>query len=543
MRNIILFISTIMLLNISCSDLDVDPRDRYSNEIVWKNITNLDLYVNHLYSKTIYHHSEIGGTNLSDGYSDILKYSLTYEGHHNRMALMPNYLSPQNTGALSSWGESYEAIKILNEFIINANKYGGNLEKTEVDTRLAEARFLRAFMYHKLIIRHGGIVLRVSDEVLDGPNEKNKERASTEESWDWVMSELNAIENQLPEKWDDKNVGRITKGALYALMARSALYAERWDNAITAAKKVEAMAEEKQLYGLMESFDKIYDTPHNKEIILGAYYKRPELTNEFDRYFSPTGDITHYGGYASPTEELVSQFDINTGSGWESFDWNNPEHSASPYANREPRFYATILYNGAPWKGRTIETFKDGADGAIEYYFGNGQPKTVTGYFMRKFLEEKVKDFVQEKGDQYWIEFRYAEILTILSEAYARKDNFSQAYRYINMIRNRVSLPDLPQQNTWKAYYQDLQKEKVCEFAFEGHRYWDLRRWKTAPSVLDGMRMHGVSVTKNDDGTFSYQVIDCDKEDRYFPEKYLVVPIPDFETRNNTLCKQDPMWQ
>jgi hypothetical protein len=463
--------------------------------------------------------------------------------HHNRMALMPNYLFPSNMEFLSPWSLTYSAIKQLNEFIIDAGKYGGNIDPKDLKVRIAEVRFLRALMYHKLIVRHGGVVLRVDNEKLDGPNEKNKARATTSDSWNWVITELNDLASQLPEVWDNNSTGRITQGAAYGLIARSALYAERWDDAIEAAKKVEAMAEDKNLYGLEDNFEDVFTKAHNKEIILAAYYKRPDFTHEFDRYFSPTGDIEGNGGYASPTEELVSQFDIFANGSWQPFDWDNAKHSASPYNNRDPRFYSTILYNGAPWKGRTIETYIGGADGYMDYFFGNNQPKTVTGYFMRKFLENKVKYFAQERSDQYWIEMRYAEILTILSEAYAHKENFLQAYQYLNKIRKRVDMPDLPQQNSWNDYLKDLEKEKMCEFAFEGHRYWDLRRWKTAMTKLNGVRMHGVAITKNDDGSFTYEIVDCDKADRYFSERYLVVPIPTFEIRNNNLCKQDPSWE
>ncbi|MBC9934932.1 RagB/SusD family nutrient uptake outer membrane protein [Chitinophaga qingshengii] len=534
-----------ILLLVSCAwsctrTLDVAPGDKYSNGVVWKNTSNLDLYVNSLYG-ALYQFSEIGGPDLSDGYSDILKYSQTYmDTYHNRVCLSPAFLSPATTEAVSPWSAAYGHIRKLNEFIIDAGKYGSNINASDLAVRLAEIRFLRAFVYSKLITRHGGVVLRVDDEKLDGPAEKNKARATTAASWQWVTGELKAIAEQLPEAWDNNGTGRITKGAAYALLARAALYAEQWDDAISAGRKVEAMK-----YALVNNFEEVFSTPHNKEIILAAYYKRPDLTNNFDRYFAPTGDIERYGGYASPTEELVSQFDIKTGNRWERFSWDNPDHKANPYTNRDPRFYATILYNGAPWKGRTLQTYAGGTDSYIEYFDGNARNRSVTGYFIRKFLENKVKDFVAEKGDQYWIEIRYAEIITILSEAYGRgKNDFITAYRYLNMLRERpgVGLPPLPVKDKPEEYLNDLQKEKMCEFAFEGHRYWDLRRWKKAGTVLNGVRMHGMEIKKTGD-SYEYNLVDCDKADRFFPERYYTMPIPDFEIKNNLACKQDPAWQ
>lgn len=529
----------------SCSrSLDVTPGDKYSNSVVWKNTSNLDLYVNSLYS-ALYQFAEIGGPDLSDGYADILKYSQTYmDTYHNRICLSPAFLSPANVEAISPWSAAYTHIRKLNEFIIDARQYGSNINAPDLSVRLAEIRFLRAFVYSKLITRHGGVVLRADDENLDGPAQKNKARATTAESWQWVISELKTVAEQLPEAWDNNSTGRITKGAAYALLARAALYAEQWDQAISAARKVESMANAGK-YALLNKFEDVFYTPHNKELILAAYYKRPDLTNNFDRYFAPTGDIERYGGYASPTEELVSRFDIKTGNRWERFNWDNPEHKANPYMNRDPRFYATILYNGAPWKGRTLETYVGGADSYIEYFDGNARNRSVTGYFIRKFLENKVKDFVSEKGDQYWIEFRYAEIITILSEAYGRgKGDFITAYRYLNMLRERpgVALSTLPVKDKAEEYLDDLQKEKMCEFAFEGHRYWDLRRWKKAGTILNGVRMHGMEIKKSGD-SYEYNLVDCDKADRFFPERYYVMPVPDFEIKNNLACRQNPAWQ
>lgn len=532
----------------SCTDsLDVDPHDKYTNKAVWENIKNVDLYVNNLY-QALYLYSEVGSVNLTDGFSDILKYSQTYmDTEHNRMCLSPSYLTPANAEVISPWAATYSQIKSLNEFIVDAGKFGGHLNKEQLDIRLAEAKFLRAFLYHKLIVRHGGVVMRVSNDRLDGPQDKNKKRSTTEESWNWVIDELGTIAPLLPYKWDDANEGRITRGAAYSLIARSALYAERWDEAIKAAKQVENIANTQNLYAVIDAFDKVFDTPHNKEIILGVYYKRPTLTNSFDNYFAPTGDMERRGGYATPTENLVSQFDIKVGNRWERFDWENSTHSENPYQNRDPRFYATILYNGAPWKGRNLETYVGGTDGYIEYFDGNSRNRTVTGYFVRKFLENKVKDFVTEKGDQYWIEIRYAEIMLILSEAYARgKNDYGMAYKYLNMVRERVSvaLPALATKMNDEEYLSDLQREKMCEFAFEGHRYWDLRRWNKAEDVLHGTRMTGMQIVKDEKTkALSYTLVDCDKADRFFPERYYIVPIPEFEIRNNLDCKQDASWQ
>ncbi len=89
---------------------------------------------------------------------------------------------------------------------------------------------------------------------------------------------------------------------------------------------------------------------------------------------------------AVPTQEMVDSYYMADGS---KFDWENPEHKADPYKNREARFYASILYNGAPWKGRTIETFVGGTDGFKEFGIDNHPNTTTTGYYIRKMINER----------------------------------------------------------------------------------------------------------------------------------------------------------
>ena len=141
---------------------------------------------------------------------------------------------------------------------------------------------------------------------------------------------------------------------------------------------------------------------------------------------------------------------------------------------------------------------------------------------------------------------RYAEIFLIKSEAYARKNDFTNAYIELNKLRqtrSSVQLPALPQQTNWDSYLTDLQKERICELGLEGHRYWDLRRWGIAEQTLNGSRVHGIKITKNSDDSYTYERVDADTQNRIYTSKYDVAPIPQDEIRNNTLCKQDPAWE
>ncbi len=182
---------------------------------------------------------------------------------------------------------------------------------------------------------------------------------------------------------------------------------------------------------------------------------------------------------AVPTQEMVDSYYMADGS---KFDWENPEHKADPYKNREARFYASILYNGAPWKGRTIETFVGGTDGFKEFGIDNHPNTTTTGYYIRKMINEK-SDNMAQKGITAWSEVRYAEVLLNQAEALNEAGKSVEALVPLNKVRQRAKLPNVTETNQANLR-QIIREERKIELAFEGQRYWDLRRWRIALEVL-----------------------------------------------------------
>jgi len=231
------------------------------------------------------------------------------------------------------------------------------------------------------------------------------------------------------------------------------------------------------------------------------------------------------------------------------FSWSG-SMANDPYVGREPRFYASIIYNGATWKEKKIYTYVDAENGFAAYRdnMNPGEKQTVTGYFIRKYLQENNADFDDKGSDQFWIEMRYAEVLLNLAEALAEQDyskNQDDALEALNEVRERVNLP---KRTTEEAPDKDsfmklLRKERICELAFEGFRYWDLRRWRLAGEVIDGKQAHGTKITKKDDNTYTYEQVSCDDNiNRFFPERYYLLPIPVDELQNNPLCENNAPW-
>ena len=525
----------------SCHDLlEKDPTDSYSETVAWSSESSLDMYVTYLY-KPLNGLSNFSSLSLTDGYTDFVKYGngvpQTWSAH-NKILLQQNTITSDNN-PMSSWG-LYTDIFRENVFLRDAGIYGNKFSEDFLNIRIAEIRFIRAVNYARMIRIFGGVILRDETNGVDSEGQKDKARATEAESWDFVLKDLEFAARHLPKEWDSKWDGRLTKGAAYAYMCRTALFAKRWDVAITAADEIKKLNK----YDLMDNYEDVFKVAGNKEIIFSIAYKIPDMPHYFDRYFAPDGKQGIRR--AVPTSELVDSYDMADGT---PFSWSG-SMANDPYVGREPRFYASIIYNGATWKEKKIYTYVDAENGFAAYRdnMNPGEKQTVTGYFIRKYLQENNADFDDKGSDQFWIEMRYAEVLLNLAEALAEQDyskNQDDALEALNEVRERVNLP---KRTTEEAPDKDsfmklLRKERICELAFEGFRYWDLRRWRLAGEVIDGKQAHGTKITKKDDNTYTYEQVSCDDNiNRFFPERYYLLPIPVDELQNNLLCENNAPW-
>ena len=180
--------ATALCLCQSCDVLDIDPTGNYSETTAFNSIKNLDLYVKGFYS-IFYVNSQLyvdASCLMDDGASDLIKYSWygVDGGKMNRFFYQSNFVTPQGNFR-SNWNDMYTRIRQLNEYFYDLKKYGNGLNPEEVAARTAEVRFMRAFAYQELVIRHGGVILRTSEEYIDGPEERAKARSSETECWDF----------------------------------------------------------------------------------------------------------------------------------------------------------------------------------------------------------------------------------------------------------------------------------------------------------------------------------------------------------------------
>ena len=517
----------------ACSEfLDMTPTDRVSDKTIWETTEAAEYNVNYLYSYLIDIVNGQSGLGLTESLTDMLKYgSYNYNSH----CYIPSEMAYGGTVITSGyvdvymgfWGTMYTAIRKTNQAIFSLKNYGqmSNEDKLRLE---GELRFLRANMYFDLLKRYKDII--IYDEDMTAYT-KNKAVSKESEGWDFVQSDLKFAAENLPAKAEAK--GRIDKGMAYAFTTRAMLYAKRYDAVIAAANEVEKLG-----YKLEGNFEDAVKQPINNgndEAILQYTFSYADgVTHSLDFYYTPAGDYTLIGqesaggGYGTPTQEMVESFELATGGFPDWSQWHTAEGTTvtPPYADLEPRFHATVLYNGAPWKGRKIEPYINDLDGWATWRVEREpKGKTTTGYYLKKLVDEKNTALT---GSEMPITImRYAEVLLNKAEACYHAEDAAGANAAIKAIRSRVGLPytDKAGENLWAA----IRQERKVELAFEGFRFWDLVRHGKAVEVHNAM---------SDPSSPRYDKYWQSR--RPLTEETILMPIPQEALENNPSLVQNP---
>jgi hypothetical protein len=506
--------------------MEPELTNTYSENTLWSSEENLELHLNSFYSLIGQSYYEL--MIKDDAYSDIIKSSISWS-EQNVWALGLVTITPSNN-VFNNWDWGYAWISHCNRFLDGLGKNGGNFSETTRLRAEAEMRFFRAYVNFCLARRFGASI--ILHKTLQPIEEKNFPRCTPDECWDFIAADLDSAAKYLPPT---PPKGKLNKGIALGMKARAMLYAKRWKAASDAVEALDALGQ----YDLYPDYAELFtlrrvDGRENKESLLDFGFKAPDFTYVFDKLYCPPGD----GGESqlNPTENLVSQYQMADGT---NFDWYNPTHKANPYVGRESRFYASILYNGASWKGRTIQSYVGGVDG---WALAGGT--TPTGYYIRKFLDERlpVQRF-DNTTDLTFYFMRYAEALLIYAEAMAEQDHLPEALAALNRVRARAGFTTDVSASNYNDFMTLLRHERMIELAFEGHRFWDLRRWNLAKETLDNTHLWGVKPT-GPGSSFTYELVDCDGgSTRIYLDKYARFPIPQSEIQRNILCEQFEEWK
>lgn len=521
--------------------LNVTPTSIVASSAISSDTSVFEAFVTARYIGTRLQDKEADGSNpgFGRGFEYSMMSSFTDESIYNNddatWLIQRGQLAPENLGSAGViWGRSYRSIRECNYALsILPGLTMSQGHKTRLE---GELKFIRAYRYHDLIRNYGKVVL-MGDRVV-GLTDNLQDpalftRASIKDGLDYTVAQLDDAAAKLPLNNDGTwELGRATRGAALALKARLLLYAASplynsgtWTAAATAAQAVIAL---------------------NKYGIYAGGYRNMFLVNEtneviFERLFTKNANHVHleiangpngYGGWAgnSPLQNLVDDYEMTSGK--TITDPTSGYNQNEPYANRDPRFYATILFNGAPYRERNIETFvpggKDSRDGIDNWN------TTKTGYYLKKYMNDAypLQNPWGNAGFQPWIYIRYAEVLLNFAEAANESVGpdavptgaTMSARQAVNMVRKRVgvNMPDVIASNQ-SAMREAIRRERRIELAFEEHRFYDVRRWKIA-DVTENKPAAGVTIAKTATGfTYTPKVA---LDGRRFETKHYWLPIP-----------------
>jgi hypothetical protein len=446
------------------------------------------------------------------------------------------------------WEPYYNVVRRSNLFIQNVSE--SKLDATWKKTRLAEARFLRAYFYQLLWIRYGGvpIITDVLDRTIQGDN-IFRARNTDEETYKFIRDECAAIANDLPVK---AQAGRASKGATLTLKGWVELiYASPLKNTSNDKSKWQiAAATNKQVmdlgaYSLFPNLETLFyeENNNNVEVIFDkAYIGGTTLGGSREGLHGAwmVGGLQRAFSAPNPTQELVDEYAMKNGlpiiDPQSGYDPNNP------YANREDRFYQSIIYDGCDWLGFEMETWL-GSGSRNTLDLGSANEATNTGYYLRKGLNPKYAQSGNLRlNSAHEVIFRYAEVLLSYAEA---QNEFSgpdaSVYLAVNMVRERAKLPALTPGLTQDKMRIGIQRERRIELAFEERRWNDLIRLKLAEVNLN-KPFHAMKIEKVG-GKKVYNIILAPNGNRaFFANKNYLHPIPQKVIDQNSKIIQNPNY-
>ena len=561
MKKIFYLISAALLLA-GCNFLDFDETSGiYNREDMYKTYSNIQKMLTNIYGY-------MPGKDIVD-ISDAMRDCGCDDAEFGDPSATVQRYNNGNWSALSTVDTKwtfYNAIRSTYEFLesietvdLSIYKYDAKYSQWLEHLKYYpyQARLLKAYYLFELARRYGDIP--VPDKMLTIEEANSIEKTPFADVISYIVSECDDCAEHLPVTYVGMlgdEYGRVTKGFAMAVKTKALLYAasplfntsgdsQKWLEAAKAAQEVINSG----LY-MLDPAEKANNFAQSKEVILQILRSESQ---SFERYNFPVrftmGDRTSMSG-TYPTQNLVDAFqtangyDITLGSdGWQTSD---PAFDITrPYEGRDPRFARAILANGMAFKGSTIETFVGGAD----YSATRADLGTPTGYYLRRYIQEDT-DFTPEatvSKKHSWIVYRYAE--TLLSYAEAANEYFKDpdktdgtlklsARQALNQVRANAGMPDVTVSG-YEAFKQAVQREWRVEFAFEDHRFWDVRRWKIGASTQG--QIDGVSIVKSGDKLEYSRVM---VERRTWADRMNLYPIPQKELFNNpNLNPQNEGWQ
>ena len=492
LKRYIIFLIGLACLSSSCEDvLDKTDLGTVSEELVWDDPNLAEAFVSRIYDRNLPTWNRVlsDRSDESDG-GDAYMYGLLTET------------------SVDTW--LYSQMREIN--ILLENIEGGAIEQAVKDKLKGEGLFFRAWTYFVMVRDHGGVPLILKP--LTQEDDLFPLRAKTSETMVQIISDLDQAIALLPEieASSGDNDGHVHKGTALAIKGRILLYwaspqfnpsqlADRWQAAYDANKAAKDYLDIHG-FGLYEDFPNIWFDEMNKEVIFVARYEFP-IKPEPTRWAAATRpldvSIGSFGGN-QPTLGMVKSFPMKDGKDIGDATSTYTYDDDFFWLNRDPRFYHTIVYNGARYElgneGRNPER--------IQWTYAGSEinSSTTTGFYMRKAIDENAASVFAQSSPVDFISMRYAEVLLNLAESAAKVGMTEEAYEQLYLIRERAGI-DLGADSMYglnpgmsaDQMVDAVLLERKIELAFENFRYWDLRRNRLFESTLNGTRRTGLNTT------------------------------------------------
>lgn len=563
---VILTLFSIVLLSCKKNVLDILPQDRFAEGAVWEDESLIKAYHNELYNA------------IPHGFYIHMYSKYTDEAYNSAPCcgadiFKLNTFNPDNIAGAGGgdiwgsyiyyWNHGYSYLRKVNVFLEQMAATGA-LEFSDKKRLVAEAKFIRAFIYFNLIERYGGVPIVTEAYDRQDIGSVTFKRNTFDECVAFIQTNIDEALPDLPEKYTstDANYGRATKDASHALASRLWLYAAsplfnttndktKWQKAAAAAAV------------FTENGDRGFTLYQNYRDLFNQNSGAPQSEYIFTRNFTastfqqaPANNLgRRYGAYGGwwasngPTQNLVDDYDMINGE--PAFTWSgdtktinpasgyDPNH---PYSNRDPRFEATILHDSSVFHGDLLEMWVS-ATGA-QFGFDSWKQSSDnprSSYWLRKFMPETQPISFAERYTIPWPHFRLAEIYLNYAEANFELGDEAKCREYINKVRSRVGMPGIPNTVTGETLRQRLYNERRIELAFENHRFFDVRRWKIA-NVIENRPIYGMDVLKDlNTGVTTYSPVLLLQKNPY-QDKMNLLPVETAEVRRNGPDLQTPGW-
>lgn len=433
--------------------------------------------------------------------------------------------------SINQW--PYDGIRNINILLNDIDK--GTLSDDIKNALKGQAYFLRAWRYFQMVRLYGGVPLILKPQQLT--DDLLVSRNKTSECIDQITADLDKAASLLPHNWTGDDVGKVAKGAAMALKGRVLLYyaspqfnpsndLTRWQKAYDANKAARETLEADG-FGLYNDFAGIWFNEMNKEVVFVNRYAYPDRVNSWNAATRPISEAQNATGANHPTLEMVQSFPMKNGlpitdpaAGYDAVHY---------WLNRDPRFTATIAYNGCPWE-------LSGKAGRRQWNYVGAETQfaSETGFYCKKAVDVSFTKFYTDNSSTDWIEIRFAEVLMNLAECANETSKTMEAYDLLKAIRQRAgiaagvnSLYGLKAGMSAAEMRDAIMQERKIEFAYEAKRYWDLRRRRMFEETLNGKVRHGLVISlkiSQDDFNKIRDTVNLDQQyATYFKDSLVVV--------------------